>query len=312
MKQRAMQKALAHKQAEINKIKQEAEQKLAYALSIPQIAAAHEKYVNLRFQNAICGDVDNLEAENALKSYQEALKENNLTENDFIYTAACPICHDTGNVNGAVCKCVWKDYISALKQECRIDEKAPFSFEECELKIVKDEKQRALLERLYRWMYAYSQKLPENVRSKITVFSGGVGTGKTCIASAVARNAVARGKSCKFMTAFEFNNEMLAAHVSPMQEKTDHLHDVLTADLLVIDDLGTEPFLRNVTEEYLLLVLEERQNAGLCTIITTNLDEEKILARYHERVYSRIAHKKYARFFVIEGDDLRLYRLGSF
>ena len=125
--------------------------------------------------------------------------------------------------------------------------------------------QRTQLDKLYDWMKAYSQKIPA-VKLKNIVLSGSVGTGKTCLASAIARAAVDRGKSCKFTSAFEFNNEMLAAHTSPIAERNAHLHDVLTADLLVIDDLGTEPKIRNVTVEYLLLVLEERLIAKRCTI----------------------------------------------
>lgn len=76
--------------------------------------------------------------------------------------------------------------------------------------------------------------------------------------------------------------------------------------MLVIDDLGTEPMLKNVTVEYLLLVLEERQTRGRATVITTNLTGENILNRYGERIYSRLSHKQYSMMIEMKGNDLRL------
>ena len=90
------------------------------------------------------------------------------------------------------------------------------------------------------------------------------------------------------MSAYEFNALMLKIHTSPIAERNALIHDVITADLLLIDDLGTEPMLKNVTVEYLLLVIEERQTKGRATLVTTNLDTDGILLRYGERIYSRL------------------------
>ncbi|MDE6302783.1 MAG: ATP-binding protein [Clostridia bacterium] len=304
MKERAIKKVLASRQAKINQAQLAAERKLAAALSIPEIAATHEKYVDLKFKAAMRGSDGTLNVQSALDEYHRALSAHGISEQDFVYIPTCPICKDTGNMGGKACKCVWNEYIAALKQECRIEEKAPFTFESCDTHIVKNNAQRAQLDKIYAWMKAYSQKLP-NVKLKNIVLSGNVGTGKTCLASAVAREAVERGKSCKFMSAFEFNNEMLAAHTSPIAERNAHLHDVLTADLLVIDDLGTEPHIRNVTVEYLLLVLEERLINKQITIITTNLNADRIMSQYSERIYSRLTDKSNSLFVELSGDDLR-------
>ncbi len=305
MKQRAMQKALANKRAQINEAEREAERRLSRALSVPQIAEAHDKYVNMRFNAVTDGRIAQEQIAQVYGEYLRLLNENGYSENDFERSPVCPICGDSGNDNGKVCRCVRQHFIAALKAECKLDKKAKFTFDDCDFDVVQDENHRKSLKKLYDFMQKYASKLPD-VKAKIITLSGKVGTGKSCVASAVARAAVERGKSCKFMSAYEFNSAMLACHTSPIAERNGRLHDVLTADLLVIDDLGTEPIIKKVTLEYLLLVIEERLNAGLCTFITTNLDEKNLIDRYYERIYSRLNDKVNAKFIYLDGFDLRL------
>ena len=304
MKERAIKYVTDNRQFKINQAKAEAEHRLSEALAIPEIAKAHEAYVNLRFKASIQNGISESKVQAALNSYKAALKAHGIDESDFEYTPLCPVCKDSGVFNGKVCDCVWKEYINALKKECDIVNKAPFTFDDWNLKKSNDKQQYQNLKNYYSFMKQYSDKLPD-VNLKNVVFSGGTGTGKTCLASAVARNAVDNGKSCKFMSAFEFNNEMLLAHTSSIAERTHKLHDVLTADLLVIDDLGVEPTYRNVTVEYLLLVLEERTRAGLCTLITTNLGADDLQTKYGDRICSRLLDKKHSRIAAFDGKDMR-------
>lgn len=305
MKERAINAVNAKRRIAINSAKATADGALARALSIDEIKCAHDRFVNLQFQASINEKFDESALNAALTAYREALNKHGFSESDFEYVPVCPICKDAGSVNGKVCECVWNDYIAALKAECRITEKAPFTFADCDLTRIRDEAQRKNLGDFYGFMQKYAAKLPA-VNLKNILFTGSTGTGKTCLASATARCAVENGKSCKYLSAFEFNGEMLSAHVSPAAERTQKLHDVLTADLLVIDDLGVEPPYKNVTREYLLLVLEERTRAGLCTLITTNLDERDLQAKYGDRICSRLFDKKRSRVVKFDGADLRL------
>ena len=305
MKERAMKTVTQQREYKINTAKAAAERRLSAALSIPEISNAHAKYVTLRFNATAKNTASEEEVKSALNAYETALKAHGFDEREFEYTPLCPDCKDTGVHGGKVCKCVWNDYIKALKKECKIEEKATFTFADCKLDGIKDENQKNTLNSFYAFMKQYSEKLPA-VKLKNIVFTGSTGTGKTCLASAVARNAVEHGKSCKYTSAFEFNNEMLSAHTSPIAERASKLHDILTADLVVIDDLGVEPIYKNVTVEYLLLVLEERTRAGLCTLITTNLDDGDLQTKYGDRICSRLLDKKHSRIAAFCGSDLRL------
>lgn len=304
MKQRIIQSALKARQKQIEQAKLLAQNKAQEAFGIAEISNAHALYTNLAYGGILNGKADSEKTAEALKAYRATLKKYGYCESDFEYKPTCPICNDTGNDGGKACKCMHEEYIAMLKQECEIDKKAAFSFDDCNLDCVKDKIQRKALEALYSHMRAYVQKYP-NVKTNNITLSGSVGTGKTCLASAMAREAAERGNTVKIFSAYEFNAAMLEAHTSPISERTQKLRDALTADFLLIDDLGTEPTLRNVTVEYLLLTLEERLNRGLCTIITTNLSADGVLNRYGERIYSRLCDKKHSQFFELSGKDLR-------
>lgn len=303
MKQRAYEKALAARRAKIDDAKALSQAKLLSALSVDEIKCAYDDYVKATFTAT---DQEAESVQNARSNYISALKKYGFCQNDFEYIPVCAKCGDSGEADGKPCSCIWDEYIKCLRAVCDIERRAPFTFEMCDLTLVKDASQRAALETLYARLSDYADRLPYGVNACNITLVGGVGTGKTCLASAVARRAVDGGKDCMFLTAYEFNARMLKTHLSPIDGRDAMLADVLEADLLVIDDLGTEPMLNNVTSEYLLLVLEERTAKRLCTLFTSNLDAERILHRYGERIYSRLSDKRRSRIMALEGKDLRL------
>ncbi len=300
-----MQKTLAERQQQIDAQNAKARAIADKAFAIDEISHANKAYIDATFA-AMTSDEDMSKiVKKARLDYQKALKKYGFCEKDFDSDSVCPLCNDTGYVDGKICSCIWNLYIKNLKDECQIDERAKFSFDDCDLSKIKNQSQRIQTSELYDSMKKYVEKFPAS-KCKTLVFSGGVGTGKTCLASAMARAVVEKGYAVKFVSAYEFCSLMLTVHTSPISERNALLHDVLTCDLLVIDDLGTEPMLKNVTVEYLLLTLEERQTKGRATIITTNLSGENILNRYGERIYSRLSHKQYSMIILMQGNDLRL------
>lgn len=305
MKNRVMQKTLNEHKAELASLKLQAEARKNAAFKIEEISNANKHYIDTMFSAMTSEDDLTDDVQKASLAYQNALKKHGFSEKDFEYAPSCPICFDSGKVDGRPCKCIWAKYIRNLEAECELAIKAPFSFESCRLDKIEDAWQRKSLESIYESMKKYVDKFPSS-RCTSFVFSGGVGTGKSCLASAIANGIVKKGYAAKIMSAYEFNSLMLTIHTSPIAERNALLSDVLSADMLLIDDLGTEPMLKNVTVEYLLLVLEERQLKGLASFITTNLSGENILNRYGERIYSRLSHKQRSLIIAFQGRDLRL------
>ena len=102
------------------------------------------------------------------------------------------------------------------------------------------------------------------------------------------------------------NNLFLKYHCAPLEEKDNVLEKILECDLLLIDDLGTENILKNVTNEYLYLIINQRLETNKNTIITTNLNADDLKNLYDERIVSRLANKQTCITAVLPGSDLRL------
>ena len=82
--------------------------------------------------------------------------------------------------------------------------------------------------------------------------------------------------------------------------------NILTVDLLIIDDLGTET-LNSMKFTELFNVINTRllhqNNHVTKTIISTNLNLQDLRAKYDERIFSRfVGYYNICRFF---GEDIR-------
>ena len=88
-------------------------------------------------------------------------------------------------------------------------------------------------------------------------------------------------------------------------ERFDGFAALIDAPLLLIDDLGTEPMMRNITVEYLFTLLNERIASKRHTVVATNLTPVQLKERYGERVSSRLLDRTRCRAVQLKGKDLR-------
>lgn len=299
-----LKKVLDEKRAAKRREEVRAEERKAAALAMPDVAEAHREYVYALHESLLGGTADGKRrAKECRAAYLDALAAAGYTEEDFSPRVFCPRCGDSGICNGKLCECTKDAFIKELGIACDI---SPEGFTLADFDPAKVHGSQAEhLGRMYARMSAYAEKFPDVNRSVI-VCTGRTGTGKTMLASALARTLIRRGHSAVIMSATAFNSLMLKCHTSPYSEREGILADVLGAELLVIDDLGTEPRYNNVTCEYLLLVLEERTGKHLSTLVTTNLSPEKLLHSYNERIYSRLFDKRRSLTLTFDGEDLRL------
>ena len=86
----------------------------------------------------------------------------------------------------------------------------------------------------------------------------------------------------------------------------DEIDALLECDLLIIDDLGTEPIIKNITQENIYNILNERLLHGRAFIITTNLSPAGLIQKYDQRIASRILSKDTSVLIEFKGKDLRL------
>lgn len=293
---------------ELLKRKMEAEnlakENLSKALSSPAFKKLYSEeknlIINIARERALGHETDSSELKKVVNQKNEELKKLGLSLSDITPQYHCPNCSDTGICDGKECDCVKK-----LKSEYLLKKsgftKIPHQFIECNFGIF-DEPEYV------QNFYSKMENWCEKGSKKNVIVSGGTGLGKTFLLECMLSKLIELNKFVVFTTAFDLSQNFLKYHTSPLTEKDKYIENYLDADVLIIDDLGTEPVLKNVTEEYLYLILNQRMFENKPFLISTNLDPSRILDRYGERIFSRLINKRSTILLKMENSDLRLKR----
>lgn len=240
------------------------------------------------------------------KERAATLKRMGMRESDFLPKFDCETCNDTGVLSGKFCDCFKKRYYETLCDFLGIGQIRNVTFSDVDFSKIKDTKQRKKLESNHKLFKKYCDKYP-SVKYKNALIMGGTGVGKSYLMYAVANEFMKNGFSVLYVSAIKLNSLMLSYHTSFVSERDVYLADVIDCDLLIIDDLGSEQKIKNVTDEYLLKILDEREKADKPVFVTTNLNEEQLKNSYNERVFSRLFNVNKTIISNIDGNDLRLF-----
>lgn len=227
-----------------------------------------------------------------------ALQKLGLTRADITPNYVCKKCNDTGVVNNQTCQCVQKLEAKLSMQADNL--KRLKTFEDSDLSIFDDSEIPKLYALLQKWV---QMPTPEK---KFVVLAGATGTGKTFLLECLASACVKRGDFVVVKTAFELVSDCLKFHTTFDSSKPAILDKYFNCDALFIDDLGSEPIYKNVSLEYLYLILEKRAKDGKRTVISTNLNAGDIRDTYGERCFSRIFNKQISIPFFFKNKDLRI------
>ena len=243
-----------------------------------------------------------------LRLEEEALLRQHGLPRDYLQPAyACPLCRDTGYVGDPVrrkCACRLKLEQRDMAEDARINERE--TFERFREDIYPDEASRQIGRRNMAYCQKYADTLPTpNIRQ--LYLYGQSGRGKSFMGNAIAARAIARGVESLRLTAYRMNAEIMdgfSANTSPLPRFTQ-------VPLLVLDDLGTEPMIPNVTAETLFAIADQRNASRLATVYISNLNADELAERYGERTASRILDAAISRSIIFEGESLRVSREGS-
>ena len=208
----------------------------------------------------------------------------------------CPLCKDEGEVNGAPCKCFYQKVTRACYKELGVEEPRLYGFEDDTLSAAAGTK--GYFDKLQKYCQTFKPT------SKNIILTGNTGTGKTFLAQAVTKKISEDGKVCIFIPATELNDVFVEMMYQPPIRQKEIFDVLTTCDFLVIDDLGAERMLKNVTAQNLYALITERQNLSKPFMITTNLNLDEISLRYADRLFSRLTGKNTATLSLV-GKDLR-------
>jgi len=140
-----------------------------------------------------------------------------------------------------------------------------------------------------------------DTQTKNLLFYGPTGLGKTYLANCVAKALLDREYIVIYQTSFKMI-EILEDLRFRRNDNKDEYNLLFEADLLIIDDLGTE-LTNSFTNTELFNLINSRILREKKILISTNLSPMELAERYDDRIFSRlIAHFDVLKFY---GEDLR-------
>ena len=230
-----------------------------------------------------------------------------LPENYLELQYRCPVCRDTGYVGEApsrFCECFEKNLRMKQFEDGSMAGVREQNFDTFDPNYIPEEGgQRALLLNVRDRCEQYADKFP-NLRILNLVLSGASGLGKTFLLNCIYERVVSRGHSALRVSAYRMFEAMRRQHLSNSADEQT-FQQLIDAPLLLIDDLGSEPMMRNITVEYLFTLLNERLAAKRHTVVATNMTRDQVMAHYGERVASRLLGSSHTVTYELEGKDLR-------
>lgn len=267
------------------------------------ICAEKESYLE-KILHAFTGDarsatarLEQLKQEHrALRCAEEAfLAEHGLAPDYLQPQYECRDCSDRGFLaDGRMCACFRKELNAVRARESglfSLFEKQTFSnFDDSALsQSMKDNMQHCK-----QYAQSFNPKSSENL-----LFVGGTGVGKTHLSSAIGRVVLEKGYSVVYESAMSALSAMETERFAEEKVQTQRL---LSADLLILDDLGTElPGKGSVS--FLYLLINSRLISHKPTLLSTNLSDRELEARYEERLFSRLTGEY--EILIFDGEDRR-------
>ena len=209
----------------------------------------------------------------------------------------CKKCQDTGTFEGHTCICVHKLMQKLRREEIEsLSSLSISSFDTMELRYYPNtmddklgEPVRSYMGSLLAELRAYAEEFDR--RSESLMLFGNAGLGKTHAALAIAGIVLEKDFDVIYVSSPDFFSKLEALHfgADPGGEEETLLQTAAGADLLILDDLGTE-FNSSFFLSTLYSLLNNRLGAHLPTIVTTNITDGALLEKlYTEKISSRLS-----------------------
>lgn len=223
----------------------------------------------------------------------------------------CPVCHDTGYVNGRKCSCFRKLETEFLYKDSHLgDILDKENFSTFRLDLYDDTTASTKAGHTPRWeaeaalsaCRAFTQKFPcgENL-----MIYGDVGVGKSFLTHCIARELLDRSFSVLYMPAYEIS-DLNGKYRFNQEDSLREAHDsIISMDLLIIDDLGAE-LVNNFVSSLFFQIINERILSHRSTVISTNLSLAGFRESFSERTFSRMTGSY--QLIHLSGKDLRIQK----
>jgi DNA replication protein DnaC len=259
------------------------------------------------------GSLNDLQAQiSKLSAYREELLTGNGYPKDYLAPIYfCRDCQDIGYVNNEKCHCFKKEVIDLLYSGTNAKNiQKEETFENFSLtpysKSFKDSSTNTSSYDHMAFVRDTVKKFADDFNTNPSanlLFYGNTGLGKSFLSNCVANELIKQCHSVISLSAIELFHIFSKSEFNRDEEQEELSDEILSCDLLIIDDLGTE-LSNTFTTSRLFYCINERILKGKATIISTNFDLTKLQEQYSDRIFSRIMHSyKVIKFF---GNNIRL------
>ena len=247
--------------------------------------------------------------EQAGRDVEDVIRAAGYDPAEFEPQFTCPLCSDTGVANGRPCRCV-AELARALRRQ-EINAASPLalcsfdSFDVARYPAEVDPDLGGPVREYMAKVLAYCRKWAAEFgpKSPNLLFMGSAGLGKTHLALAVADAVLNKGFDVLYSSAAALAAQLSREHFD-RDSDGDWLAACKEADLLILDDLGTE-FMTPLAVSVLYELINTRMLCRRPTVYTTNIVDQAVFeARYTEKVASRMLGN--CRMFKFFGPDQRL------
>lgn len=213
----------------------------------------------------------------------------NLPENIDQVWWDCPRCEDRGYRKfGEKCSCA---LAQEKQQQWTLSGLGPLqrgqTFQTFSLHWYKEQKRYTTI---LQQCQEFAEKIATRKRVENLLLCGSIGTGKTHLCSAIANYVLKAGVGVVYLkigVLLDLIREIKYNFEKAVPALPRQLDSLYHADLLIIDDLGTE-VATDFVREQLFYLFDERINYRLPWIISTNLLPNEIGAIYEDRLSDRI------------------------
>lgn len=269
-------------------------------------------------RSALMGD------DSALKELENTIKELIRKKEELLVSAGypsdyltekheCSKCGDTGFIGSEPCECfkaaetrlllkesdmkdmIVKENFSSFNEELYSDNIEDY---DRELRCTPRENIRSVREKINAFIQNF------DTEHKNLLIYGNTGLGKTFLSNCIACEILKAKHTVMYYTTFALF-DMLSKYIKSengYKDYSPYRDSVVTCELLIIDDLGSE-LTNSFTETQLYSIVNERLIKGLSTVISSNLSPRMLHERYGERLFSRFM-KDY-EFIKLIGSDIR-------
>lgn len=262
------------------------------------------------YVNISKGESDSNVLLNLKSKRDDYLKRNNIIDDYLEVKYNCDKCKDTGFIDGEKCSCYIKKEIdefdkingfSNLIKNANFEKlDKTFYYQDVLIADGKTKYQDYMNRVLQHIVYSVKEM---NNKPYNAIFVGATGTGKTFLATCIGAEYIKNNKSVFFVSVIDYINSLKPDYTKEPLESV-----ALKADLLILDDLGTET-VTEFTDSKLYYLINKRIENNKSTIITTNLSATELGNRYLSPMLSRLTHiyQKY----MLYGNDLRGLKYGN-